>query len=162
MNELTTISVMPGNVSGARPTVRGKFIYAGGRKLYVRGVTYGPFRPEPDGCEYHDAEAVEQDFSQMAAHGINAVRTYTIPPRWLLDCAQRHGLWVMVGLPWEQHVAFLENRKRPRLIARRGREGVRACAGHPAARAYAIRNEIPAGIVRCRGWQPVEPFPRQF
>jgi hypothetical protein len=27
----------------------------------------------------------------MAEAGINAVRTYTVPPRWLLDAAQRHG-----------------------------------------------------------------------
>src|SRR5262245_29884668 len=92
--------------SSARPSVRGKFLYVGAEKLYVRGVTYGPFRPEPDGCEYHDVESVDADFSQMAAAGINAVRTYTVPPRWLLDCAQRRGLRVMVGLPWEQHVAF--------------------------------------------------------
>ena len=44
----------------------------------------------------------------MAANGVNAVRTYTIPPRWLLDLAAEHGLRVMVGLPWEQHVAFLD------------------------------------------------------
>ena len=33
----------------------------------------------------------------MAASGINAVRTYTVPPRWLLDTAQRHGLRVLAG-----------------------------------------------------------------
>ena len=48
----------------------------------------------------------------MAAHGINAVRVYSVPPRWLLDAASRHGLRVMVGLAWEQHVAFLDDRTR--------------------------------------------------
>ena len=40
----------------------------------------------------------------MAAHGANAVRTYTVPPRWLLDAAGRHGLMVMVGIDSYQHV----------------------------------------------------------
>ena len=42
-----------------RAHVRGKFIFVGDDKFYVRGVTYGPFQPEPDGCEYHDASTVE-------------------------------------------------------------------------------------------------------
>src|SRR5437016_5994649 len=100
-------------------SARGKFLYVGEKKLHGCGVTYGPFRPEPDGSEYHDAESVENDFAGMAAHGINAIRTYTVPPRWLLDCAQHHGLWVMVGLPWEQHVAFLHDRRLATDIQRR-------------------------------------------
>src|SRR5690606_28821546 len=68
-----------------RPTVSGKFLFVGTEKLFVRGVTYGPFRPDETGCEYHDRATVEQDFAQIAANGCNAVRTYTVPPRWLLD-----------------------------------------------------------------------------
>src|SRR5690349_16417216 len=49
-----------------RPEVRGKFIYAGDEKLYVRGVTYGTFRPHADGSEYGNPHTVEQDFIQMA------------------------------------------------------------------------------------------------
>ena len=74
----------------------------------------------------------------MAANGINTVRTYTVPPRWLLDCAQHHGLYVMVGLPWEQHITFLDDKPRADSIEARVREGVRACAGHPALLAYAV------------------------
>ena len=43
----------------------------------------------------------------MVANGLNAIRTYTVPPRWLLDMADRHGLLVMVGIGWTDHVAFL-------------------------------------------------------
>src|SRR5436190_1056152 len=38
-----------------------------------------------------------------------------------------------------------------KLYERRVREGVRACAGHPAVLCYAIGNEIPASIVRWHG-----------
>ena len=86
-------------VANIRPHVKGKFIFIGDEKLYVRGVTYGTFRPDENGSEYHTPDVVERDFAQMEAVGLNAVRTYTVPPRWLLDAAQRHGLRVMVGLP---------------------------------------------------------------
>ncbi|MFN2612664.1 MAG: glycosyltransferase, partial [Solirubrobacterales bacterium] len=153
--------VAPSSV-GPRPRVHGKFIYVGDQKLYLRGVTYGTFRPDVEGGEYGDAETVERDFERMAAAGVNAVRTYTVPPGWLLDAAQRHRLLVMVGLPWEQHVTFLDERQRMRSIEARVREGVRACAGHPAVLCYVIGNEIPAPIVRWHGRHRVEAFLRRL
>src|SRR5919199_278007 len=141
-----------------RPCVQGKFIFCGNEKLYIRGVTYGPFRPDADGGEYHSPDVVERDFAQMAANGLNAVRTYTVPPRWLLDAAQRHGLRVMVGLPWEQHVAFLDDKARVRSIKERVRAGVCVCAGHPAVLCYTIGNEIPAPMVRWYGHRRVAQF----
>ncbi len=139
----------------SRPRIRGKFLFVGDEKLFVHGVTYGTFRPTEDGEQYRP-DVVERDFAQMAANGINALRTYTVPPRWLLDAAQRHGLWVMVGLHWEQHVAFLDDPGLARPIEQRVREGVRACAGHPAVLCYAIANEIPAPIVRWHGHRRIE------
>src|SRR5262245_47573438 len=70
------------NLSSCRPKVGGKFLFVGDEKLWVRGVTYGTFRRDTDGNEYHDPETVEQDFAQMAESGLNAIRTYTVPPRW--------------------------------------------------------------------------------
>lgn len=142
--------------ASARPRVVGKFLYAGERKLFLRGVTYGPFRPEPDGSEYHDEERAVRDLERMARNNINTFRTYTLPPRWLLDAAARHGLYVLVGLPWEQHVAFLGDQKLPRRIEDRVREGVASCAGHPAVLGFAIGNEVPSSVVRWHGHASVE------
>ncbi len=64
---------MPSQVCFVRPHRSGKFLYAGNEKFWVRGVTYGTFRPSEDGCEY-----------------------------------QRHALRVLVGLPWEQHIPYLD------------------------------------------------------
>lgn len=140
-----------------RPVVKGKFIFVGEKKLYIRGTTYGTFCPAIDGSEYL-LEKVEQDFAKMAAVGLNAVRTYTVPPRWLLDIAARHGLYVMVGLPWEQHIAFMDDTAGVHSIMIRVREGVRSCAGHPALLCYTIGNEIPAPIVRWYGHRRIEGF----
>ncbi len=144
--------------SAGRTRVRGKFLFAGDEKLYVRGVTYGTFRPDSRGEEFPEATRVESDFALMAAHGVNAVRTYTVPPRWVLDAAWRRQLRVMIGLPWEQHVDFLGDRRRARDIERRVRDGVRSVAGHPAVLSYAVGNEIPAPMVRWLGRRRVEGF----
>ena len=139
-----------------RPRVAGKFLVAGDEKLYLRGVTYGTFRPGADGSGFPSPQVVAHDFRQMASIGINAVRVYSVPPRWLLDLASSNGLRVLVGIPWEQHIAFLDDAHRVRLIEARVREGVRACAGHPGVLCYAVGNEIPSSIVRWAGWRRVE------
>ncbi len=145
-----------------RPHVLGKFIYAGDEKLYIRGVTYGTFRPGPDGCELHNPQRVARDFAQMREAGINAVRTYTVPPRWFLDLAHEHDLYVMVGLPWEQHVTFLDDAERQKDILSRVRSFVRESAKHPAILCYTIGNEIPVPIVRWHGARKVERFLRRL
>jgi GT2 family glycosyltransferase len=139
-----------------RPAVRGKFLEVD-EKLYVRGVSYGSFRPGLHG-EYPDPATVARDFAAMANAGINTVRTYTVPPAWLLDYAAAHGLRVIVGLAWEQHVTFLDDRATARSIEHRVRAGVAASAGHPAVLCYATGNEIPASIVRWYGARRVERF----
>jgi GT2 family glycosyltransferase len=147
------ITISPA-LSSDRPSAAGKFLSAGDEKLWIRGVTYGTFRPDPDGNDYA-LEAVDRDFAAMAEAGINTVRTYTAPPRWLLDRAAEHGLRVMVGLPWEQHIAFLD-RARAKAILDRLRESVRLCAGHPAVLCFAVGNEIPSSIVRWYGAKRIE------
>src|SRR6267378_2218903 len=76
----------------ARPRVSGKFLFIADRKFYIKGVTYGTFRPDAQGSQFPDPKTVQHDFDLMAASGINAVRTYTVPPLWLLDAASLHGL----------------------------------------------------------------------
>jgi GT2 family glycosyltransferase len=127
----------------------------------VRGVTYGTFSHGEHG-EFPSREVVVSDFRAMCAAGINAIRTYTAPPKWLLDEALRHDLLVLAGLPWEEHVAFLEDFDRPRSIEQRIRQGIRSYAGHPAVLCTAIGNEIPASIVRWHGARRVERFLRRL
>ena len=138
--------------------VRGKFLFAGEEKFHVRGVTYGPFAARPDGVEYPAPAAVAWDFNQMKRSGINAIRVYSVPPKWLLDVAACAGLRVMVGLPWAQHVNFLDEPGMADAIEESVRIGVRRCGHHPAILCFAVGNEIPAGIVRWLGKNRVERF----
>ena len=139
--------------------VRGKFLFEGDEKFYVKGVTYGAFRPDKQGREYQDHQRIEADFAQMAANGFNAVRIpHTTPPCSLLDAALRHGLRVMVGLSAEQFVGYLIDRKKAPDIEEIIRSKVRAIRGHPALLCYAIGNEIPAPTARWLGRRRVERY----
>ena len=52
--------------ASTRPFVRGKFLYRGEEKLYIRGVTYGPFAPGEDREGGFLPSAVDADFADMA------------------------------------------------------------------------------------------------
>ena len=141
-----------------QPEVRGKFLFIGETKFWLKGVTYGTFRPRADGAQFPEDEIIDRDFAAIADCGFNTVRTYTPPPRSLLDLAQQHGLRVMVGLSWTQHVAFLDDQELCHTIESAVRHGIRTCAGHAAVLCYAIGNEIPASIVRWHGRKKIERF----
>jgi glycosyltransferase involved in cell wall biosynthesis len=139
-----------------RTVVDGKFLSADGEPFFVRGVTYGAFRPEEASREYTDDRRIKRDFAQMAALGINTVRIpHTVPPRSLLDIAATHGLRVMVGLSAEQSAGYLIDRNLPRDFTDRFRAKVRLCFGHPALLCVALGNEIMASQARWLGYRRI-------
>ena len=143
--------------------VIGKFLHVGGERFLLRGIAYGTFAPNPatDGDQFPTADRVASDFGAMARAGINTVRTYTAPRAALLDQAANAGLRLFAGVPWAQHVAFLDDRKLARAARQEIVRQVRRLAQHPATLLVAIGNEIPAGIVRWHGASRVEQFLRE-
>ena len=146
----------------ARIVADGKFLRAADERFLIKGVTYGTFAPDADGCQFPPAPQIAEDFRLMAAFGINTVRVYTPPRRDLLDEAARQGLRVMVGLPWSQHVAFLDDTRLKRAIRRELVGKVAELADHPAVLMLALGNEIPAAVVRWHGRLRVERFLREL
>ena len=140
----------------------GKFIRIAGRRFLVKGVSYGTFAPDAQGCQFPPPERVADDFATMARFGINTVRCYTPPSLALLDAAGSRGLRVMVGLPWSQHLAFLDDRRLCRQIRREVQKQVRRLRDHPAVLLFAIGNEIPSAMVRWHGRRKVERFIRDL
>jgi len=130
------------------PRARGKFLFRGEEKLFLRGVSYGPFAPASHGTQFPEREMVLRDFALMRDLGVNTVRTFTPPPEWLLDMADDAGLVVLSGLPWGEHVCFLDDAAVVKQIRRQVIEGARQCAGHAASFAVLVGNEIPPDVVR--------------
>jgi GT2 family glycosyltransferase len=149
--------------SAAGPVrVHGKFFFAGEAKHFVRGVTYGPFAVGSHGAQFPERAVVERDFALMRGAGINTARVFTVPPLWLLDLAGAAGLRVLVGLPWTQHVAFLDSAAVKAGIAAAVAAGVQACARHPAVFAYLVGNEIPPDMIRWHGATAVRDFLKEL
>src|SRR5260221_7270336 len=86
----------------------GKFFFRGAEKFYLRAASYGPFAPGTHGAQFPERDMVRRDFALMRDLGANCFRTFTPPPEWLLDLAEEYDLCVLVGLPWTEHVCFLD------------------------------------------------------
>jgi O-antigen biosynthesis protein len=142
--------------------VQGKFFFVGEQKHFIKGVTYGPFPTGSHGAPFPEPAVVDTDFGLMAEAGINTVRVFTVPPVWLLDAARQAGLKLLVGLPWSQHIAFLDSLATQEQIRNAVIAGVRACCRHPAVFAYLIGNEIPPDMVRWHGAEAVRRFLRSL
>ncbi len=142
------------------PRVQGKFFELDGRRFLVKGVAYGTFAPDANGLQFPSDDRVDSDFAMMAAAGLNTVRTYTVPPLSLLDAAARHGLRVIAGIPWSQHIAFLDDPALTREVRRTVVEAAGRVAAHPATLMVAVGNEIPPAVVRWHGHVRVERFLR--
>ncbi len=145
-----------------RVCVKGKFLFLGEHKFYIKGSTYGTFAPDENEQQFPPAEIVAKDFALMAQHGFNSVRTYTVPPKYLLDLALEYDLKVMVGLPWEQHITFLDTAAQKVDILKRVKEAVLSCGQHQAILCFTIGNEIPAPMVRWYGRKKIEKFLKQL
>jgi glycosyltransferase involved in cell wall biosynthesis len=144
----------------AHPRIRSvaKFFFEGDRKFFVKGVTYGPFKPDSEGHYLGRPEQVDIDFGLMRQIGINVVRVYHAPPLWFLDKCRAFGLRALITLPWEKHIEFLRQKSARRKIEESVERAVRANAGHPAILGYLVGNEISPQMARWLGVRRVTEF----
>ena len=141
-----------------RVTVDGKYFCLGGKKFFLKGVTYGPFAPDDDGVTFGSHEQTTRDFELICELGANVLRVYYPPPLWFLDLADEHGLKVLVDIPWPKHLCFLDTDEAQEEAREVVRRTVATAKGHPAIFAFSVVNEIPAEIVRWSGARRVEAF----
>ena len=149
---------LAGQTTLPRVRAKGRYLFAGDTKFFVKGVTYGPFPENSRGEPLPEDATVLRDFELMRRAGVNAIRVYYVPPRHFLDLAAKAGIRVMVGIPWPQHLCFLDQWEVKEDIKKTVRESVASLAGHPAILAWLIGNEIPSHIVRWHGAGKVEKF----
>jgi GT2 family glycosyltransferase len=101
---------------------------------------------------------VIDDFARMRAVGINAVRTYHVPPDWFFHLADEAGVAVFVDIPWPKHVCFLDSARAQADARRAVALAAKAAHDHPSVLALSIGNEIPTDVVRWHGAGRVERF----
>lgn len=151
-----------GAVSEGRQKVRwrvdGRYLSRGGAKAVPRGVTYGPFPPNDRGEPFPGRSQVAADFELMREAGIDAVRTYVVPPEWLLAVAEECGIGLLMDVPWSKHLCFLDGDR----ARREARDAVHHAADLGGRFAnvigYSVGNEIPADVVRWHGAARVSRF----
>ena len=141
-----------------RVWVDGKFFRRGDAKFYLKGVAYGPFMPNAAGEPFTSPEQTVRDFALAGELGANLLRVYHVPPRWFLDLAAQHDLFLLIDIPWDKHLVFLDDAARRAAARQSVCHAVLACAQHPAVFAYSVANEIPADIVRWSGAARVADF----
>ena len=135
-----------------------KFFLEGDKKFFVKGVTYGPFKPDTEGNYLGRPEQVDADLALMRQAGLNVVRIYHAPPPWFLDRCTNAGMRVLVTLPWEKHIEFLRERSTRKQIAAAVRTTVSKYPGHPAILGYLVGNEISSTMARWLGARRVIEF----
>jgi GT2 family glycosyltransferase len=141
-----------------RVSVDGKFFRLGKAKFFVKGVAYGPFAPNSAGQPWASVDQTTQDFARIHELGANVVRVYYVPPKWILDLAQQHGIKLLVDIPWNKHLCFLDDPAEREAARDAVRRAVIGCAKHPAVFAFSVANEIPADVVRWHGAEAVADF----
>lgn len=147
------------NASPMEPIrVRAKFFFEGKEKFFIKGVTYGPFRPDAAGDFVGTPEKVRKDLALMQDFGANLIRVYHVPPRWFLDLCREFRMRVLISIPWAEHIEFLNNRKVRKQIEETIRLAVEKNRGHEAIFGYLVGNEIPSTMVRWLGPKRVTYF----
>jgi glycosyltransferase involved in cell wall biosynthesis len=150
---------MAGDVKdNARVRVDGKFFRLGEQKFFVKGVTYGPFPENGKGEPFPEPARVKADLDQLTELGANTLRTYHVPPKWLLDLAAERGFRFLIDIPWWNTGCFLDGDGHRENARRAVREAVKAGAGHPAVLAYSLVNEPAPDVVRWHGARAIGEF----
>ena len=135
-----------------------KFFFEGSDQFFVKGVTYGPFKPDAEGHYLGHPDQVDRDLAQMRDLGLNVLRIYHAPPLWFLDRCAAARMRVLITVPWAKHVEFLRKKSARDAIVDSVRTAVAEHAGHPAIFGYLVGNEISSTMVRWLGVRRVTEF----
>jgi GT2 family glycosyltransferase len=144
-------NLVSGDSGSPRVRVSGKFFRVGEKKFSIRGLTYGPFSPGEGADGVKHGAVLAADLASIVAAGANTIRLYESPPEGFLDVCAEHGLRVIVGVAWPDHVDFVSQEGLWDSCVEQLRRAVISHRGHPALLGYFVGNEISATIVRWLG-----------
>ena len=115
-----------------------------GAPFYVRGVAYNPGHDWRDGYVPLTRRELDADFARLHAMGANTVRRYGSNwyDRNVLRVAADHGLKVLHGFWFEQHVDYRADAAKLEKYAAEVERTVRARRDEPALVAWSLGNEV--------------------
>ena len=105
----SSVDVMS-HVAGGRVRVLGKLFTRGEERMRIQGLTYGPFAPSAQGQPFPAPIHVRDDLARMQSLGANSIRTYHVPPDWVLDLVDDSGMTILMDIPWSTHVRTIGTR----------------------------------------------------
>ena len=141
-----------------RPRVDGKLLAVGDQRLTLAASPTARSRPDDRGASTRPRPWSSRTSRRWRGRRQRGAGLHRAAARAARRCARR-GLWVLVGLPWEQHVAFLDDARRARAIV--AARAARRRAGAPdTPRCSATRSATRSrrAIVRWHGRRRVERF----
>lgn len=150
-------------VHGAHVVTEGKFLkLADGTPHFMRGISYGPFKPNSRGEPFPEDERLASDLRHIASLGFNTVRLYELPTPGVLREVETLGLRLVVGIPWTEHVDFLANPALCRDIKATIAGTAARLGNHACITAILVGNEIEKTLVRWMRPQRVRAFIEQL
>lgn len=150
--------IPPDSFSFPRLTVGGKWLRAGAEKWLMRGVSYGPFRPNSRGEPFPEDAPLRADLTHIGQLGFNTVRLYELPSPAVIQAATSLGLRLLVGIPWTDHVDFLSSKAQQDEIRQTVVGTVSRLKDEPCVAGFVIGNEIEKTLVRWMGPSRVRHF----
>jgi O-antigen biosynthesis protein len=159
MTPVAPATSSPPPTSVGRVRAAGKFFQdSEGQPQWWNGVSYGPFPPNCAGEPYPEAERLEADFKLIRAMRYNVVRLYEPPTDAIFAAAAKHGLRLLVGLTWTDHVDFLASQTAQREILQRVEAQAARLAQRPEVVGLLVGNELEKSLVRWMGPPRVQRF----
>lgn len=141
-----------------RLVTSGKWLREGGEKWRMKGVSYGPFKPNSRNEPFPEDEGLTNDLEHIRDLGFNTIRLYELPTAKVIEKATALGLRLLAGIPWTDHVDFLRNPQQARASKQKIVEAVMHLREVPCVAAFLIGNEIEKTLVRWMGPARVRTF----
>ena len=139
-------------------SVGGKFLSSGGKSVWLNGIAYGPFAPNGEGAPFPDDVGLTRDLEHIHSLGFNLLRIYDLPTPFLLRETARLGLYLLVGIPWTDHVDFLADGPLCAEIRRTVIGAVGRLSHHDHIAGFLVGNEIEKTLTRWMGPLEVREF----
>ncbi len=153
---------MTESIADTRLRVDGKFLRQGATKVFLRGISYGPFKTNSRGEPWPEDKRLIADLDDIHGRGFNTLRLYTPPSAALLSIAERLNIMLIVGIPWTDHLDFLRNHDQKQRIIEAVETVVTRLRDHRCVVAFFVGNEIEKTLVRWMVPRRVQHFLEQL